>query len=282
MNLTALFILQEIEDVLATYPKEPYQVAFFIPYWQQKLMVYIPNQYTVVETRHYISRSFKLLLFPVEEYFAIENFLYQKAIISLLQNYKCSVQDIPIDTFSLNFKTDSQLLYNKSNNSESFLTQNYDFLQQRYKELEQRYREISILNKILDFLQICNSQIAIYQGLTFFLPSLFLHKKGVFLGINYLNGCLESISIWEVSLDDEPFLITPDFDSPCKLVEFDASRCNYPAILGYIKANSLLRFVIIFLAKLLKLLIYFSSAILWELSNYLKCKIREKVFYKKR
>jgi hypothetical protein len=52
VNLTLPLVIQEIEDVLDEYPEHPYQAAFSIHEFRQKLIAHIlsqvPNQYMVV------------------------------------------------------------------------------------------------------------------------------------------------------------------------------------------------------------------------------------------
>jgi ribosomal protein S18 acetylase RimI-like enzyme len=51
INLTLPLVIQEIEDVLDEYPEHPYQSAFSIHEFRQKLIAYVlsqvPNQYAI-------------------------------------------------------------------------------------------------------------------------------------------------------------------------------------------------------------------------------------------
>ncbi len=51
INLTLPLVLREIDDVLEGYPEHPYQTAFSIHEFRQKLIAYVlsqvPNQYAI-------------------------------------------------------------------------------------------------------------------------------------------------------------------------------------------------------------------------------------------
>ncbi len=51
INLTLPLVIQEIEDVLDEYPEHPYQSAFSIHEFRQKLIAHVlsqvPNQYVI-------------------------------------------------------------------------------------------------------------------------------------------------------------------------------------------------------------------------------------------
>ncbi|NES98833.1 MAG: late competence development ComFB family protein [Desertifilum sp. SIO1I2] len=53
LNLTLPIVLEEIENVLAAYPKYPYQQAFSVSELRQDLVAYVlsrvPNKYAAVE-----------------------------------------------------------------------------------------------------------------------------------------------------------------------------------------------------------------------------------------
>lgn len=53
INLTLPVVIEEIEQILATYPRHPYQQAFSAAGLRQDLVAYVlsrvPNQYAVVE-----------------------------------------------------------------------------------------------------------------------------------------------------------------------------------------------------------------------------------------
>jgi len=58
VNITIPLVIQEMEDILVTYPHHPYQEAFAHPDFRQSLMAYvlnrIPNHYITVseEEKH--------------------------------------------------------------------------------------------------------------------------------------------------------------------------------------------------------------------------------------
>jgi len=51
VNLTLTMVLREISDVLEEYPEHPYQTAFLIHEFRQKLIAYVlsqvPNHYAI-------------------------------------------------------------------------------------------------------------------------------------------------------------------------------------------------------------------------------------------
>lgn len=55
VNLTLPVVIQEIKNVLAAYPKHPYQSSFSIPELHQKLVAYVlsqvPNRQGIKETQ---------------------------------------------------------------------------------------------------------------------------------------------------------------------------------------------------------------------------------------
>jgi hypothetical protein len=61
INLTYLFIIQEIEDILLACPEYPHHKAFSVPHWRQRLISYIlahiSNRYMVMEEMQDISRD---------------------------------------------------------------------------------------------------------------------------------------------------------------------------------------------------------------------------------
>lgn len=61
INLTLPMVIREIEDVLDEYPEHPYQIAFSIHEFRQKLIAYtlsqIPNQYAIAGEAAPASRS---------------------------------------------------------------------------------------------------------------------------------------------------------------------------------------------------------------------------------
>jgi hypothetical protein len=89
VNLTWLLVIKEIEDILAFYPEYPYQVAFSIPYWRQKLIVYVlnhvRNKHIVVENIKELSEDPNLRHYLLEERLCIEDWI-RSGIIDLIQS----------------------------------------------------------------------------------------------------------------------------------------------------------------------------------------------------
>ncbi|OKH24908.1 hypothetical protein NIES593_06765 [Hydrococcus rivularis NIES-593] len=89
VNLTLLFVIKEIEDILVYYPEYPYQVAFSIPYWRQRLIAYVlnhvRNRHIVIENTKKLSEDPNLTSFPSDERLRIENWI-RSGIILLLQD----------------------------------------------------------------------------------------------------------------------------------------------------------------------------------------------------
>lgn len=78
INLTLPMVIQEIEDVLNEYPEHPYQIAFSIHEFRQKLIAYVlsqvPNQYAIVEEPAPASR-------PIRHSSLIAERLYLETVI---------------------------------------------------------------------------------------------------------------------------------------------------------------------------------------------------------
>ncbi len=88
INLTFPIVVKEIEDILHDYPKYPYQVAFSIHKMRQNLIAHvmsqIPNQYTVVEVPHQLTKTPDRLYSPLQERLDRESIIH-KSILHILR-----------------------------------------------------------------------------------------------------------------------------------------------------------------------------------------------------
>jgi hypothetical protein len=80
LNLTLPVVIEEIEHILATYPKYPYQQAFSDSGLRQNLVAYVlkhvPNQYAVVEETQSYSNTQLLALCSSERLLNIEHWIH--------------------------------------------------------------------------------------------------------------------------------------------------------------------------------------------------------------
>ncbi|MGH2415823.1 MAG: hypothetical protein ACRDEA_19465 [Microcystaceae cyanobacterium] len=83
VNLTFLLVIQITEEILTDHPKYPYQIAFSIPYWRQRLIVYvlnqIPNQQAIIEITPKDCEDpdyFNWLHCPLEERIRLEKLIH--------------------------------------------------------------------------------------------------------------------------------------------------------------------------------------------------------------
>jgi len=88
INLTLPFVIQQIEDVLADYPKYPYQAAFCLHELRQKLITYtlshLPNKYTVIESGQAPAANTNVSYITLEQRLNMEN-LIRGGILHLLR-----------------------------------------------------------------------------------------------------------------------------------------------------------------------------------------------------
>lgn len=79
VNLTLQIVLREVENVLEDYPEYPYQVAFSVEEFRQKLIAHvlsnIPNRYTVIDDSQEPPKDAKPLSRPIAERLRIENII---------------------------------------------------------------------------------------------------------------------------------------------------------------------------------------------------------------
>jgi len=94
INLTLPVVLQEIEYVLEEYPEYPYQVAFSVEEFRQKLIAHvlsnIPNRFTVIDDSQEPPKDNKLLHRSIAERLCLEN-LIRGGILHILRENSDSV-----------------------------------------------------------------------------------------------------------------------------------------------------------------------------------------------
>ncbi|HEY9893206.1 MAG TPA: hypothetical protein V6D37_15645 [Candidatus Sericytochromatia bacterium] len=94
INLTLPVVLQEIEYVLEEYPEYPYQVAFSVEEFRQKLIAHvlsnIPNRFTVIDDSQEPPKDNKLLHRSIAERLRLEN-LIRGGILHILRENSDSV-----------------------------------------------------------------------------------------------------------------------------------------------------------------------------------------------
>lgn len=80
INLTLPVVIEEIEHILATYPRHPYQQAFSAASLRQDLVAYVlsrvPNQYAVLEETQSSSNSLLLPCYSTQRLLDIEHWIH--------------------------------------------------------------------------------------------------------------------------------------------------------------------------------------------------------------
>ncbi len=87
INVTALVIARNVADTLADAPEYPYQIAFSIPYYQHKLLVYILNRvrsHYIVQQGEAPSQALETMRYFAEELANIEA-LIQESLDKVLE-----------------------------------------------------------------------------------------------------------------------------------------------------------------------------------------------------
>lgn len=91
-NLTLPIVLQEIENILVTYPEYPYQKAFSDEGLRQDLVAYvlsrIPNKYTVLEVTDFFSKQNISPPCPSQQILDIEHYIHLGIRHILYLNYR--------------------------------------------------------------------------------------------------------------------------------------------------------------------------------------------------
>lgn len=90
INLTCLLIIEEVKDILKTYPAAPYQAAFEQPSLRNQLinqvLSQIPEQsYTILNESEQLPKNPRRFYSCIEERMMVEELIHQN-IITLLQD----------------------------------------------------------------------------------------------------------------------------------------------------------------------------------------------------
>lgn len=79
LNLTLPIVIEEVENILETYPKYPYQQIFSASGLRQDLVAYVlshvPNKYAVVEEAEVSSNQILLSPYPTKQLLEIEHYI---------------------------------------------------------------------------------------------------------------------------------------------------------------------------------------------------------------
>ncbi|MCA1992722.1 MAG: hypothetical protein LDL41_11915 [Coleofasciculus sp. S288] len=88
-----ILVIQEIEYVLAGYSEYPYQVAFSIPEWRNKLILdvlnQIPNYYTILEDTEELPTDAQFLYASQQEQVLLET-LIRESIADIFEEMPTS------------------------------------------------------------------------------------------------------------------------------------------------------------------------------------------------
>ncbi|MGB5961686.1 MAG: hypothetical protein WBG73_13550 [Coleofasciculaceae cyanobacterium] len=106
VNLTLPLVLKEVENVLEDYPEYPYQVAFSVEEFRQKLIAHVlsnvPNRYTVVDDLQEPPKETKFLYRPIAERLRMENIIRGGILHILRENSETVGFMIAQKNYSLN------------------------------------------------------------------------------------------------------------------------------------------------------------------------------------
>src|ERR671933_476272 len=98
INLTLPVVIEEIENILATYPTYPYQQAFSATGLRQDLIAYVlnrvPNQYAVVEETQFSSNPTLLPRYSSKRLLDLEHWIHL-GIRDVLHVYNISNCSMP-------------------------------------------------------------------------------------------------------------------------------------------------------------------------------------------
>jgi hypothetical protein len=91
VNLTLAVVTEEVENILDSYPRYPYQEAFACSGLRQDLIAYvlsrIPNTYTAIASSDSMSHTIVQVRFSSERLLHIENLIH-KGISDVLHSYE--------------------------------------------------------------------------------------------------------------------------------------------------------------------------------------------------
>lgn len=79
-NLTLTVVIDEIENILSSYPTYPYQQAFSAAGLHQDLLAYVlsrvPNKYAVIEQTQPLQKQISFPPYPSKELLDIEHYIH--------------------------------------------------------------------------------------------------------------------------------------------------------------------------------------------------------------
>lgn len=106
VNLTLPLVLREIENILEGYPEYPYQVAFSVEEFRQKLIAHVlsnvPNRYVVIDDLQEPPKEMKFLYRPIAERLRMENIIREGILRILRENAETVGFMITQKDYSLN------------------------------------------------------------------------------------------------------------------------------------------------------------------------------------
>ncbi|MEQ9670369.1 hypothetical protein [Coleofasciculus sp. G2-EDA-02] len=99
INLTCLLIIEEVKDILTTYPATPYQAAFEQPSLRNQLinqvLSQIPEQsYTILNESEELPKNSRRFYSCIEDRMMVEELIHQN-IIALLQEQNEMLHSLP-------------------------------------------------------------------------------------------------------------------------------------------------------------------------------------------
>jgi hypothetical protein len=80
VNITLALVTEEVEIILESYPKHPYQQTFSHSGWRQDLIAYVlsrvPNKYTAIDSSDYVSNQKVQVRCSSEQLLQIEKLIH--------------------------------------------------------------------------------------------------------------------------------------------------------------------------------------------------------------
>lgn len=105
INLTCLLVIQEVKDILATYPETPYQDAFAQADLRNRLinqvLSQIPDQsYTILKASEQLPKNPRRFYSCIEERMMVEELIHQSIIALLQAQTKKTLPSSPKENYS--------------------------------------------------------------------------------------------------------------------------------------------------------------------------------------
>ncbi|MCC3529517.1 MAG: hypothetical protein JGK21_15225 [Microcoleus sp. PH2017_22_RUC_O_B] len=105
VNITLGVVTEEVEIILGSYPKYPYQEAFSYSGLRQDLIAYVlsrvPNKYTAIDSGESVSNQTMQVRCSSEQLLQIENLIHT-GICDLLHSYQkvdyCLREEVKLDS----------------------------------------------------------------------------------------------------------------------------------------------------------------------------------------